>query len=70
MNSANVNAAILAVNNYANTMSARIVAATSKDGETIIAVLHGDHVFAAASSKLSPADAYLKLAERIKAKKS
>lgn len=70
MNSANVNAAIIAVGNYANTLNARVVAATSKDGETIMVVMHDDHVFAAASSKLSPADAYLKLAERIKEKKS
>lgn len=70
MNSANVNAAILAVSKYAVLMNARVVGATSKDGETIVAVLHDDHVFAAASSKLSPADAYVKLAARIAEKKS
>lgn len=57
------------VNAYAKRFSARLVQAASADGaEFIAAVLHDDHVFAAASSTRSADDAIAQLAGRINAK--
>jgi len=62
-------AAILTIGQYAARKNARLVGATSAQGETILVIINEfDHAFAAASSKISVADAYEKLAERIKAK--
>lgn len=57
------------VADYARSYSARVVEAASADGvEFIAAVLHDDHVFAAASSTRSASDAIAQLAGRIKSK--
>lgn len=54
---------------YAEKWGARIqYASTHRNDEHIVAVLHDDHVFAAASSKSSQADAFRNLAGRIRAK--
>lgn len=63
-------APIAAVTAYAERMNARVESATTESGETLIVVMHDDHVFAAASSKVSRLDAYEKLAKRIKEKQS
>lgn len=54
---------------YANMYDARVqIASTPSNDEHIIAVLHDDHVFAAASSKVSQMDALIRLADRIRSK--
>lgn len=75
MNAYNITAAINLddadniVSRYAKKWDARVqTASTPDESEHIAAVLHDDHVFAAASSKISPADAIIQLANRIKAK--
>lgn len=55
------------VNTYAAKWSARLVVASSTD-EHLAVVMHDDHVFAAASSRVSPEDAIARLAARIRAK--
>ena len=62
---------ILTIGQYAQRWNARIVTATTPEGETIVVIMGmNDHPFAAASSKVSEADAYVKLAKRIKEKQS
>ena len=57
------------VSAYAKKWGARVtVASTPADDEHIAVVLHDDHVFAAASSKISQQDAIIRLAGRIRAK--
>lgn len=54
---------------YAEKWGARVqIASTPDNDEHIVAVLHDDHVFAAASSKASQTDALVRLADRILAK--
>lgn len=64
-----VAAALDTADKYAKRWGARIqMASTPANDEHIVAVLHDDHVFAAASSKISQADAIIRLAGRIRAK--
>lgn len=57
------------VSKYAKKWGARVqVVSTPADDEHLAVVLHDDHVFAAASSKISQADAIVRLACRIRAK--
>lgn len=54
---------------YAKKWGARlVVASTPSDDEHLAVVMHDDHVFAAASSKISQQDAVIRLAGRIRTK--
>lgn len=57
------------VSRYAKKWGARVqTASTLADDEHLAVVMHDDHVFAAASSKVSQSDALIRLAGRIRAK--
>lgn len=57
------------ISTYATRWGAQVqVASTPANDEHIVAVMHDDHVFAAASSKVSQLDALRRLASRIRAK--
>jgi hypothetical protein len=64
-------AVVLTIGKYAQRWNARIVTATTPEGETIVVIMgYNDHPLAAASSKVSEADAYIKLANRINQKQA
>lgn len=59
------------VSRYAEKWGATLqVFSTAADDEHLAVVMHDDHVFAAASSKVSQGDALIRLAGRIRAKQS